>query len=138
MSLLISDYFFQKILLFKEKVLFINFGDKQQFGFVVGLNSSNLVQQVLSLNAGVYKISDFKNVAISFNGGLYIILFQNTTTGVLTTLSDLVSSPLITISTPTYTLSENLTQTSTPSSLSLSGSYPLTFNMTTKSSFSNT
>jgi len=73
-----------------------------------------------------------KNAVFSFNGELYFHLVKIDTIGILTSLSDLVSSALITISTPTFALSENLAQTSNNSNLVFNGTtYPLTFNSTT-------
>ena len=63
---------------------------------------------MLSLNAGTNKMAFDKNAVLSFNGELYFHLVKDEYNGILTSLSDLVSSSLITISTPTFTLSENL------------------------------
>jgi len=80
-----------------------------------------------------------KNAVLSFNGGLYFHLFKNATVGILTSLTDLESSPLITITTPTFTLSENLAQTSTTSTLVFNGTtYPLTSNTTLTTNIAGT
>ena len=86
---------------------------------------------VLSLNAGINKMAYVKNAVQSFNGGLYFHLYKDNFNGIVTSLSDLVSSSLINITTPTFTLSENLAQTSTTSTLVFNGTnYPLTSNTT--------
>jgi len=69
-----------------------------------------------------------KNAVLVFEGVLYLPLWKDEKNGIVTGLSDLNnSSPLVTISTPTFTLSENLAQTSTTSTLVFDGTtYPLT------------
>jgi len=97
----------------------------------VGINSTNQVVLVLSLDAGTNKMAYGKNAVLSFNGGLYFNLYKNDTAGIVTSLSDLVSSSLITMGIPTFTLTENLVQTSTVSSLVFNGTtYTLTSNTT--------
>jgi len=86
---------------------------------------------VFSLDAGTNYMAFDKNGVLSFNGGLYFHLFKNYTAGIVTRLSDLVSSSLITMSTPTYTLNENITQNSNASTQVFINSYPLTSNTTT-------
>jgi len=76
---------------------------------------------VLTLDAGSNKLAFDKNAVVSFNGGLHFHLYTNAQTGILTSLTELSSSSLITISIPTYTITENLPQNSTISSLSLTG-----------------
>jgi len=86
---------------------------------------------VLSLDAGTNKMARDKNAVNCFNGELYFHLYKNNTVGIVTSLSDLVSSSLITISTATFTLSQNLAQTHTNSTLVFNGTtYPLTSNTT--------
>jgi len=81
-----------------------------------------------------------KSAVQSFNGQLYSYLFKDQVTGFVTTLSDFVSSSLITISTPTFSLNENLAQTSTPSTLSFHPNiyYPLASNTTSSAQISGT
>jgi len=74
-------------------------------------------------------MAHLKNAVFSFNGGLYFHLYKNSTAGILTSLSNLVSSSQINITTPTFNLTENLAEaTSTPfPTLVFNGTtYPMT------------
>jgi len=87
---------------------------------------------VLTLDAGTNKMEYAKSGILSFNGGLYFHLYKNDYNVIITSISDLVSSPLITISTPSYTISENLASAITASSLVFNGTtYPISLNSTT-------
>jgi len=68
----------------------------------------NQVVFVLTLDAGTNNIAEFKNAVFSFNERLYFHLMNDAQKGIITSLNDFVSTFYITISTPIYTLNENL------------------------------
>jgi len=50
-------YMYWKIVSFQNKVLFINTGTYNRYGLIVGINSTNQVVNVLTLDAGTFTMA---------------------------------------------------------------------------------
>lgn len=86
------SYKYQKVVSFGDKILFINTGSLYSKGLIVEINSTFHVTKVLTLNAGMMDMAYSLCSVESFNGGLYFHLLKDFYTGVITSLTELVSS----------------------------------------------
>jgi len=98
------------------------------------VNSSYKIENVFNLDSGSNKMSYSKNLVQSFNGALYFVLYKNSFTSILTSLTQLSTSPLITITTLSVLPIEGLPNISYVSGNTFDSSYSLTLNGTSTTS----
>lgn len=99
-----NGFTYQKINFFDNKVLYLISGYYEWSALIVGVNSSNLVEYVKSLSAGSYRMGFEKSAVLSFNGALHFHLVNGSYSGILASMTQLVSNSIISVSTPPFNL----------------------------------